>query len=125
VARCSERQCETFAADSLARHACAGVPERFQVIPELAAQDKALHERVDRLLNFRNVRFPRLLQVHAEGSGQNRILWVVSEHIGGQRLSSLLSFVGSHPTLWSTLTRRSRWPGRFCRRLPSCTTPAA
>jgi hypothetical protein len=73
--------------------------ERLRVSADLAAQERALSERVDRLLNFRNVRFPRVHQVQSETIDGSKVVWVVSEHVPGTRLSELLAFVQSHEAL--------------------------
>ncbi len=75
------------------------VLEYLDLIPELGAQERAIRERVERLSNFRNVRFPRLHQVLSEKVGQATVVSVVAEHAPGQRLSELLAYVDRHPTL--------------------------
>ncbi len=75
------------------------VLEHLDLVPELGAQERAIRERVERLSNFRNVRFPRLHQVLSEKVGQSTIVSVVAEHAPGQRFSDLLAYVDRHPTL--------------------------
>jgi hypothetical protein len=73
--------------------------ERLRVSADLAAQERALRERVERLLNFRHVRFPRLHPLQAVTAGTSNVVWVVADHVEGLRLSELIDLVDRHPTL--------------------------
>jgi hypothetical protein len=75
------------------------VIEHLQVVPVLAAQERAIRERVERLANFRHVRFPRLRGVESSSTGSDRRVVVLADHVPGHRLSGLLAFVDRHPTL--------------------------
>lgn len=73
--------------------------ERLQLVTDLVNQHAPVKERVERLLNFRNVRFPRLHHVVHETQGQAKGLAIVSDHVPGVRLANLLEVVDAHQSL--------------------------
>ncbi len=68
--------------------------EHLQLVPEIAAQESAVRDRVGRLINFRHARYVRLRGVERAKTGLKPLV-IAYDALEGHRLSTVLESVGS------------------------------
>ena len=70
--------------------------EHLQLVPELAAQESAIRDRVGRLINFRHARYVRLRGVDRAKTGLKPLV-IAYDALEGHRLSTVLESLGKMP----------------------------
>jgi len=72
------------------------IVDRLVLCPELSVFEGVLRERVMRLSNFRNVRFPRVRSLEVKGTDKGRAVSVVADPVEGLRLVEIVPAIERH-----------------------------